>query len=98
MRYWDVNSPMYNRKIFDDGTPCDFEYFQWLVPCLKEKNIANKLTSILCQNPTAFLELDYAKSQNNYVHLPCDGVTSPYSIVYLTVKDLVDDSLAYRMK
>ena len=34
---------MYNRKIFDDGTPCDFEYFQWLVPCLEEKNIANKL-------------------------------------------------------
>ena len=98
LRYWDINSPMYNKNIFEDGTPYDFEYFQWFVPCLKDKNMANKLTSILCQNPTAFMELDYAQSENNYVHLPCDGVSSPDSILYPTVKNLVDESLEYRMK
>lgn len=98
LRYWDENSPDYNKGIFDEGTPYDFEYFQWFVPCLKDKNIANKLTSILCQNPTAFMELDYTKSENDYVHLPCDVVDSPDSIIYPVVKDLVDDSLGYRMK
>lgn len=98
LRYWDQNSPDYNKRIFDDAMLYDFEYFQWFVPCLKDKNIANKLTSILCQNPTAFMELDYAKSDNDYVHLPCDVVGSPDSIIYPTVKDLVDDSLEYRMK
>ncbi len=98
LRYWDINSPMYNKNIFDDGTPYDFEYFQWFVPCLTDKDVANKLTSILCQNPTAFMEMDFSKSDNGYVHLPCDSVRSPDSIVYPAIKDLVDDSLKYRMK
>lgn len=98
LRYWDKNSPDYNKDIFDSGTPYDFEYFQWFVPCLKDKDIANKLTSILCQNPTAFMELDYAKSEHDYVHLPCDAVDSPDNIIYPAVKNLVDDSLEYRMK
>lgn len=97
-RYWDENSPYYNKGIFDEGTPYDFEYFQWFVPCLKDRIIASKLTSVLCQNPTAFMEPDYAKSDHDYVHLPCDIVASPDSIIYPAVKDLVDDSLGYRMK
>jgi len=98
LRYYDENSPDYNKSIFDEGSPYDFDYFQWFVPCLKDKNIANKLTSILCQNPTAFMELDYAKSDNDYVHLPCDSVDSPDNIIYPALKKLVDDSLDYRMK
>ena len=98
LRYWDENSPYYKKEIFDDGTPYDFEYFQWFVSCLKDKDIAEKLTAILCQNPTAFMELDYAKSDADYVHLPCDSINSPDNIVYPVVKDLVDDSLLYRMK
>ena len=98
LRYYDENSPDYNKDIFDEGTPYDFEYFQWFVPCLKDKDTAKKLTSILCQNPTAFMELDYAKSENDYVHLPCDVVGSPDSIIYPVVKDLVNDSLKYRLK
>ena len=62
LRYWDKHSPDYRQGIFDDGTPYDIEYFQWFVPCLKDKALAGKLTSVLCQNPTAFMELDYAKS------------------------------------
>ena len=68
------------------------------MPCLKHKDIADKLTAILCQNPTAFMELDYAKSDNEYVHLPCDAIDSPSNIVYPRVKDLVEDSLEYRIK
>lgn len=98
LRYWDENSPDYNKDLFDKDSPYDFKYFQWLVPCLKDKDIASKLASILCQNPTAFMELDYAKSNADYVHLPCDVVDSPDNTIYPTVKDLIDDSLEYRMK
>ncbi len=97
LRYWDKNSPYYNKDIFDNGEPYDIEYFQWFVPCLKDKNTADRLASILCQNSTAFMELDYARSDKEYVHLPCDVVGSPDSIVYPAVKDLVLDSLKYRI-
>ena len=97
LRYWDENSPLYNKRIFEDGSPYDFEYFQWFVPHLKDKALSDKLAAILRQNPTAFMELDYAKSDNDYVHLPCDSVMSPSSVVYPAVKDIVADSLDHRM-
>jgi len=81
----------------DIASHYDFEYFQWFVPCLKDKDIANKLTEILCKNPTIYMELDFTKSDNEYVHLPCDSLGSPDNIIYSVVKDLVDDSLTYRM-
>ena len=97
LRYWDKNSSDYNNEIFQKGEPYDFEYFQWFVPCLKDKETQDKLTSILRQNPTAFMELDFARSDKDYVHLPCDVVKHPKSIIYPAVKDLVLDSLQYRM-
>lgn len=98
LRYWDENSPEYNKSIFDDGTPYNFEYYQQFIPCIKDKVLADRLASILCQNPTAFMVLDYAKSDNDYVHLPCDSVRTPNDIIYPVVKDLVDESLEYRIK
>ena len=98
LRYWDENSPDYNRSIFDGGVPYNFEYFQEFIPCLKDRSLADKLILILRQNPTAFMELDFEKSKKEYVHLPCDSVDSPDSIVYPVVKDLVDKSLEYRMR
>ncbi len=68
------------------------------MPCLKDKDIADKLTAILCQNPTSFMELDFTKSDNDYAHLPCDAIGSPDNIIYPAVKDLVVASLEYRMK
>lgn len=97
LRYWDENSPRYDKNIFDSGEPYQFEYFQDFVSCLKDGDVKEKLTSILCQNPTAFMELDFAKSESDYVHLPCDSVNSPDSIVYPAVKNLVDESLTYRL-
>lgn len=97
LRCWDENSPDYDKSIFDDGMPYNFEYFGEFIPFLKDKSLADKLTSILRQNPTAFMELDFEKSNNNYVHLPCDSVDSPDNIVYPVVKELVDESLEYRM-
>ena len=97
LRYYDENSPDYRKEIFDEGCPYDFEYFQWFVPCLKEKDMKDKLTSILRQNPTAFMELDFAKSDNDYVHLPCDSIDSPDNIIFPAVKNLVDESLSYRI-
>lgn len=98
LRYWDENSPDYDQSIFDDGTPYNFEYYQQFVACLKDKALADKLTAILRQNPTAFMVLDYASSDNGYVHLPCDSVKTPESIIYPVVKELVDESLEYRLK
>ncbi len=98
LRYWDENAPDFDKSIFEDGTPYNFEYYLQFVGCLKDKTLADKLTSILCQNPTAFMVLDYAKSDNEYVHLPCDSVKSPDSIIYPAVKKLVDESLEYRIK
>lgn len=98
LRYWDIHSPDYNKDIFEEGCPYNFEYFQQFVPCLKDKVTANKLISILRQNPTAFMELDYTKSDHDYVHLPCDAINSPDNIIYPVVKDLVEESLEYRIR
>ncbi|MCL2212826.1 MAG: hypothetical protein FWB93_03240 [Oscillospiraceae bacterium] len=98
LRYWDENSPEFNREIRDKAYPYDFEYALWFVQCLKDNAFADKLKAILSQNPTAAWELNFAKSNSDYVHLPCDfGVTSPDSFLYPVVKDLVDDSLTVRM-
>ena len=99
LRYWDENSPDYKKDIFDNGKDCPyaFDYFMWFVPCLKDKTMADKLASILRQNPTAFMELDFAKSDNDYVHLPCDSIDSPDNIIYPAVKDVVHASLAYKI-
>ena len=96
MRYYDKNSPDFDQAIV--GSPYDLYYYQWFVACLKDKLLADKLTAILSQNPTACMELDYAKSDSDYVELPCDVVTSPDSVIYPAVKDLVDDSLQYLIK
>ena len=99
LRYYDENSPDYSEEVFNGGLPYAFEYFLWLVPCLKDKAVANKLTEILRQNPTKAWELDFAKSDNDYVHLPCDyDVCSPNNILYPVVKNLVDEALSYRIK
>jgi len=76
----------------------DFEYFLWLVPCLKDKILSEKLITILRQSPTAYWELDFTKSDTDYVHLPCDyGVCSPNNALYPLVKDVVDKALSYRI-
>lgn len=39
LRYWDEDSPQYRKEIFEGGEPYDIEYFQWFVPCLKDKGL-----------------------------------------------------------
>lgn len=97
LRHWDRNSPHYDKTIFERREPYYIEYFQGFVPFLKDRELADRLTSILRQDPTVFMELDYSKSDDGYVHLPCDVVSSPDSILYPTVKALVDESLDYRL-
>lgn len=97
LRYWDVDSPEYDKSIFENGEPYDIEYFQLFLLCLKDEQTVRNLGDVLCQNPTAFMELDFSKSDNDYVQLPCDVVVYPNSVVYPAVKDLVLASLEYRM-
>jgi len=98
LRHWDVASSKYDQSIFESGQPYALEYFQWLVPCIRDEALSARLSAILCQNPTAFMELNFEKAAHDYVHLPCDSVCSPESVVYPVVKELVNDSLDYRIR
>jgi len=95
-RYYDEASPEYNKAIFENGSPYDFEYLLLFTQCLSGAD-ADKCASILRQNPTAFMEPDYSKSDNSYAHLPCDAAGSPDSVIYPVIKDLIDASLTHRM-
>lgn len=98
LRYWDEQSPQYNASLFNRDVPYMFEYFLDFVLYLKDREVGEKLASILCQNPTAFFVLDFARSDTDYVHLPCDvAVKTPKSFLYPTVKELVDRSLEHRL-
>jgi hypothetical protein len=101
LRYYDEASPMFGTSSTDGAisgdlaTPYNLKCFQQFVKCLKDKPLAEKLASILCQHPTACMQLDFAKWEQGYEELPCDVVNTPDSIVYPAVKDLVNDSLSY---
>lgn len=99
LRYYDKNSAEFNAALFDKDCPYPFEYLVAFVPYLNDKDLVKRLSDTLSQNPTAFMELDFARSDADYVHLPCDwAVKSPDSILYSAVKELVDESLEYRIK
>lgn len=98
LRHWDEQSPDYRADIFDTGAPYDLEYFQLLVPSLDDDVLKKRLSAILSQNPTAFMELDFTRSDHDYVHLPCDVVASPDSVIYPAAAALVEASLDYRIR
>jgi hypothetical protein len=104
LRYYDEASPLYNASSTDGwvsgdiATPYNLKCYQKFVACLKDKLLADKLAKILCQNPTACMQLDLAKWEQGYEELPCDVVDTPNSVVYPAVKDLVDDSLDYLIR
>jgi hypothetical protein len=101
LRYYDEASPLYGQSstdgviIGDLATPYNLKCSQQFVACLKDKPLAEKLTAILRQNPTACMQLDFNKWENGYEELPCDIVNTPDSIIYPVVKELVDSSLDY---
>ena len=53
------------------------------------EEFSEKLTAVLCQNPTACMQLDYAAWENGYEELPCDVVETPDSVIYPVVKSVV---------
>lgn len=104
LRYYDKESPLYGKGSvddsfdYDDRSPYNLKCYQKFVACLKDKPLADKLTKILCQNPTACMQLDLAKWEQGYEELPCDVVDTPESVVYPVIKDLVEDSLSYLIR
>ena len=104
LRCYDKESPLYGRGNIDDSfnaddeSPYNLKCYQKFVACLKDKLLADKLTKILCQNPTACMQLDYTKWEQGYEELPCDIVDTPESAIYPVVKDLVDNSLDYLIR
>lgn len=104
LRYYDAASPLSGKSGTDGSYPDDISVpynmkcFQQFVACLKDKALSGRLSAILCQTPTACMQLDYIKWENGYEELPCDIVASPDSVLYPAVKDLVDDSLSYLIR
>lgn len=104
LRYYDKASPLYGKGstdgsyYYDDQSPYNLKCYQKFIACLKDRPLAEKLTAILCQNPAASMQLDLAKWEQGYEELPCDVVDTPDSVVYLAVKELVDDSLGYLIR
>ncbi len=104
LRCYDKASPLYGKGNIDDSfnaddeSPYNLKCYQKFVVCLKDKLLADKLAQILCQNPTACMQLDYAKWEQGYEELPCDIVDTPKSVIYPAVKDLVDNSLNYLIR
>jgi hypothetical protein len=104
LRYYDKASPQCGKSNVDDSFNADFESpynlkcYQKFVACLKDKFFADKLAKILCQNPTACMQLDLQKWEQGYEELPCDVVDTPDSVIYPAIKDLVDESLGYLIR
>lgn len=104
LRYYDEASPLFRTSSTDGvingdiATPYNLKCFQQFVDCLKDKPLFEKLAGILCQHPTACMQLDFVKWKQGYEELPCDVVNTPESVVYLAVKDLVDDSIGYLIR
>ena len=104
LRYYDENSTLFGKSArLDHGkndieSPYNLKCYQELVKCLPDKALADKLTDILRQNPTACMQLDYSAWENGYEELPCDVVETPDSVVYPAVKQVVDDSLDYLIR
>jgi len=86
------------RNCNDIGTPYNLKCYQQFVKCLPDKPLADKLAAVLCQNPSACMQLDFAAWERGYEELPCNVVDTPDSVVYPAVRDLVDASLDYLIK
>lgn len=101
LRYYDENSPLFGKSArLDHGnndieSPYNLKCYQQFIKCLSDKELADRLTAIVNQNPTACMELNYSAWKNSYVELPCDIVETPDSVIYPAVKQVVNDSLDY---
>lgn len=104
LRYYDENSPLFRQSRTDQShideisVPYNMKCFQHFVACLKDTPLADKLSAILRQHPTECMQLDYGKWEDGYEQLPCDIVSTPDSVIYSAVKDLVDESLSYLIR
>ncbi len=101
LRYYDENSPLFGKSArLDHGnndieSPYNLKCYQQFIKCLPDRELADRLTAIVNQNPTACMELNYSEWEKAYVELPCDIVETPDSVIYPTVKQVVNDSLDY---
>ena len=104
LRYYDERSPLFGQSARNDHgkndieSPYNLKCYQTFVKCLPDQALAERLTEILRQRPTACMQLDYAAWDNGYEKLPCDVVETPDSVVYPAVRDVVDASLDYLIK
>lgn len=100
LRYYDEKSPYRGQSATDSDyykdeiqSPYNMKCLSQFCECLKDKPLADKLKNVLCQNPTACMELDETIWDTGCYAPPCDIVTSPNIFLYECVKDEVDKSL-----
>lgn len=96
--YYDSKSPLFGLHTIDDSTeneiesPYNMKCLQQFCDCLKDKKISSKLQKILCQNPTASMELNQSLWEEGYRETPSDVVTTP-NFLYKAIKEEVDVAL-----
>jgi hypothetical protein len=99
LRYYDKASPLFGQSSTDNAingdinVPYNLKCFQQFVTCIKDKTLADKLKTILCQNPTACMNLDKNVWVNDFENVPCDIIQFPDSFLYPVVKAEVEESL-----
>lgn len=96
LRYYDEGSPLYAQPGGGKApveSPYNLVSLQPFCDCLDEEPLASRLKAILCQNPTACLELDASVWSQGYHVTPCDVVTRPDSFLYPVVRREVDGAL-----
>lgn len=101
LRYYDKASPLSEQSgksewhENDIAIPYNMKGYNQFVSCLKDNELANKLKSILLQNPTACMNLDKNKWPNDFEDVACEIVSTPDSFLYSTVIHEVNESLDF---
>lgn len=99
--YYDKASPLCGQSgksewhESDIAVPYNLKGYNQFVSCLKDSVLANKLKSILLQNPTVCMNLDKNKWSSDFEDVACEIVSSPDSFLYTEVAHGVDESLDF---
>ncbi len=99
LRYYDQSSPWFDGSpVEPDGrpeyaVPYNIKCLQQFCDCLKDRALAGRLSAILCQHPTASMDLNLDAWNHAYLETACDVVSRPDSFLYPAAKAEVDRAL-----
>ena len=104
LRYYDKASPLCGQSgksewhENDIAVPYNMKGYNQFVACLSDEKLADRLKSILLQNPTACMNLDQNKWPYDFEDAACEIVSAPGSFLYPAVINEVNFSLDFLVK